>query len=155
MPAKNYKESSCELDCKLMSLTYRGKSLKLSSKVHQLLVLFISNEGNIVSKEEAAEAIWQGNEGVAKKGFANATWVIKKTFKELGIEDEIFITLPKHGYQLVFPVHIIEDQPANPLTAKKLNNQYVFIGAIFAILALLTVGIANYFFVSVDNEPPP
>ncbi|WP_394192787.1 hypothetical protein [Pseudoalteromonas atlantica] len=154
MPAKNYKESSCELDCKLMSLTYRGKSLKLSSKVHQLLVLFISNEGNIVSKEEAAEAIWQGNEGVAKKGFANATWVIKKTFKELGIEDEIFITLPKHGYQLVFPVHIIEDQPANPLTAKKLNNQYVFIGAIFAILALLTVGIANYFFVSVDNEPP-
>lgn len=104
MMNSKYLVGECELDCKLMSLNYQQNTIKLSSKVYQLLLLFIENRDNIVSRQQAIDTIWLGNEGVGKKGFTNAIWVIRKTFKELGIQDEVFTTLPKLGYQLTLPV---------------------------------------------------
>lgn len=102
-----YQIGACIFDYKFMTLTYQNESIKLSSQVRELLLLFVESADHVVSREEAIQTIWQGNEGVGKKGFTNAIWLIRKAFKDLGVEDEVFNTLPKLGYQLTLPIEVL------------------------------------------------
>ncbi|MEZ9197194.1 winged helix-turn-helix domain-containing protein [Shewanella sp. 10N.286.54.B9] len=150
MTSAKYQVGECELDCKLMSLNYQTQSIKLSSKVYQLLLLFINNPDNIVSRQQATDSLWLGNEAVGKKGFTNAIWVIRKAFKELGVEDEVFNTLPKLGYQLTLTVKLAE-----PSTTKRSINQKQIV---LIALSLLFIGIIGFFFLQstakeVTNKP--
>ena len=146
MTTHNYQIGGCELDCKLMSLKHADNSIKLSSKVYELLMLFINCQDNIVSREQAIETIWLGNEGVGKKGFTNGIWVLRKAFKELGIEEEVFNTLPKLGYQLTLPVQALSaEQPTAP------RKPYRNILAASASFALLTWLGYSWF----SPSPPP
>lgn len=131
----NYQIGGCELDCKLMSLKHAQSSIKLSSKVFELLMLFINSPDNIVSRQQAVETIWLGNEGVGKKGFTNGIWVLRKAFKELGIEEEVFNTLPKLGYQLTLPVQALSAEQTP--TPRKPYRNILAASAVFALLTWL------------------
>ena len=147
MTSVKYQVGECELDCKLMSLNHRAKSIKLSSKVYQLLLLFINNPDNIVSRQQATDCLWLGNEAVGKKGFTNAIWVIRKAFKDLGVEDEVFNTLPKLGYQLTLVVKQAETTTPKLSVGRK---QFIFI-FIFIILSVLALCIAGLFYFQIST----
>ena len=142
----SYQIGGCELDCKLMSLKHADNSIKLSSKVFELLMLFIDSPDYVVSRQQAIDNIWLGNEGVGKKGFTNGIWVLRKTFKELGVDDEVFNTLPKLGYQLTLEVQPIEKQ----VTSGK-SRTYTRYGAIAAVAVALILWLSlNH----LGTEPP-
>ncbi|MFT5788853.1 MAG: Tol biopolymer transport system component [Shewanella sp.] len=133
-----YQVGECELDCKLMSLNYQAQSIKLSSKVFQLLLLFINNPDNIVSRQQATDSLWLSNEAVGKKGFTNAIWVIRKAFKELGVEDEVFNTLPKLGYQLTLTVTV---KRAVASTTKLSIGRKQFVYIALSLLFICMIGL--------------
>ncbi|QBF83851.1 DUF5050 domain-containing protein [Shewanella maritima] len=101
MTLAQYQIGPCTLDTNLLLLSCNELQQKLPAKVCELLQLFLTSEENIVSRADAIEQIWAGNQGVGEKGFTNSVWVIRKAFKDLGVEDEVFLTLPKVGYQLL------------------------------------------------------
>ncbi|MFB2654471.1 hypothetical protein [Shewanella seohaensis] len=96
-----FKLKTFTIDCHNMTIDNGEKKLKLPVKVFEYLKLFLVNENHIVEHEDAIQRIWNGNEGVGKRGYINAMWQIRKAFTELGADcDEIFKTLPKVGYVL-------------------------------------------------------
>lgn len=151
----------CTLDTVTMLLSRNEHSCKLSVKVFQLLKLFLTANEHIVSREEAIETIWLGNEGVGKRGYTNAIWTLRKAFKELGVEDqEIFITLPKVGYQLALTVIEHEtDTPAQNTSKVKVSKPRSTVLYI-AITAILTglISLLIWYFIdnaATDNQTSP
>ncbi|MBW8192210.1 hypothetical protein K0504_14330 [Neiella marina] len=131
MESKAFIVGPCLFEPDLLLLKYQEQEIKLTVKVANLFVLFLTSENNIVSADDAIEKVWLGNESVGRKGFTNAVWVIRNAFRTLGIEDDIFETLPKKGYRLTSHVSI----PTPPgKTEKKLR----FAG--FVAFVLLLVG---------------
>lgn len=84
-----------------LEIRRHGKTVKLSAKVGELLLLFIQNSNNVLEFSEAIRIVWDNNEGVGRKGYTNAVWMIRKSFKELGLEDNIFESIPKVGYKFL------------------------------------------------------
>lgn len=141
MNTNHYKIGPCTLDCQTQSLSRSGKVYKLSAKVFELLKLFLNSEECVVSREDAIEKIWLGNEAVGQRGFTNAIWTLRKAFKELGEDNEdVFITLPKVGYQLNLPVAEIEAKKQSKLPVKYLT---IFITFFLISVALFMLNQRN------------
>lgn len=127
-----------------MTIDNGEKSIKLPIKVFDYLRLFLVNENHIVEHEEAIKSIWNGNEGVGKRGYINAMWQIRKAFTELGADcDEIFKTLPKVGYVLT-----INPEPLPKLETPKASRKRPFI----VLLALLVFSTFLVFFILFQNQ---
>ncbi|MEW6999427.1 winged helix-turn-helix domain-containing protein [Colwelliaceae bacterium BS250] len=142
MNIAQYQIGQCVLDCQTMCLVRNGNSCKLSAKVFELLILFLSNEQHIVSRQQAIEIIWLENEGVGKRGFTNAIWSLRKSFKELGVDEEIFLTLPKVGYELSLTVSIITQPQTNDISQPAFKRALKFkrllaIAIVFAMLVII------------------
>ncbi len=155
----HYRIGPCILDRQKMSLQNGDLHSKLSAKVFELLNLFLTNQDNIVSSEQAIEIIWLNNVAVGKRGFTNAVWALRKKFKELGVEGDIFLTLPKVGYQLLLSAEPIVDELPVKLDAqadeekpKAKSRQYLFVAA--AILNTVILVLAYWFFVG-NTSPKP
>ncbi|WP_394131972.1 winged helix-turn-helix domain-containing protein [Shewanella maritima] len=148
MAGEKYQIGNCVLDTKLMSLSRGENSVKLSAKVYELLILFLNSPDNIVSRQDAIETVWQGNQGVGEKGFTNAVWVIRKNFKELGIEEDIFLTLPKVGYQLILPNQ--QHAETTDISVPAMSNPQVLTLALVLILFTIILG---QFFYSQQTQP--
>ncbi|QBY03187.1 hypothetical protein E2K93_01850 [Thalassotalea sp. HSM 43] len=136
---QTYFIGDCKLESHTMLLSLADKQIKLSAKVYELLILFIESENHIVSTELAIEQVWNNNEGVGKRGFRNATWMLRKSFKDLGIEQDIFQTLSKVGYQLMLPVSQVDDEPIAAPAAPKSTNKGLYALNGLALIALVVV----------------
>ncbi|MCW3171516.1 winged helix-turn-helix domain-containing protein [Shewanella subflava] len=149
MDVIQYQIGPCTLDCSIMTLSCGSQSVKLSAKVFELLKLFIESPDHIVSRQTAIDIIWDGNQGVGEKGFTNSVWLIRKSFKDLNIEDDLLLTLPKLGYQLVLPICAISvaSQQVNiaeePKPARILPK---WIGISFGLIFVLLLGFSGYQF---------
>ena len=130
LSSNRYKIQEFIIDCHKRTIESREQSIKLPVKVFEFLKLFLINENHTVERQQAIELIWQGNEGVGKRGYINAMWQIRKAFTDLGADsDEIFTTLPKVGYVLTVTPEAI----ATP-GAKKLNIVIYLIVAVFLLV---------------------
>lgn len=141
-----YKIGNTYLSCSTMTLKKDLQTTKLNAKVFELLRLFLTQENLIVSREDAIEIIWKGNEGVGRKGFTNAIWLLRNVFKELGEGDKAFITIPKVGYQLNLEVSaVIDEQPAKP--------QFSYPWLAIAIVLFCTTAIGIYYLYTHNKMP--
>jgi pimeloyl-ACP methyl ester carboxylesterase/DNA-binding winged helix-turn-helix (wHTH) protein len=85
------------------------KSLALTPKAFDTLLLLIENGGHTLTKEEMMEEIWQGA-FVEENNLAQNVSILRKTLGEGVIE-----TVPKRGYRFVAPVLLVEDEESVPL----------------------------------------
>ena len=141
-----YQIGPCVLDCSIMTLSCDGKTVKLSAKVFELLKLFIDSPDHIVSRQAAIDIIWDGNQGVGEKGFTNSVWLIRKSFKDLNITEDLLLTLPKLGYQLVLPIEAIAAQPTNgnqPSQSQSVNTHSRWMVKLFSLMFVLLLKIMS------------
>lgn len=149
MDVIQYQIGPCTLDCSIMTLSCGSQSVKLSAKVYELLKLFIESPDHIVSRQTAIDVIWDGNQGVGEKGFTNSVWLIRKSFKDLNIEDDLLLTLPKLGYQLILPIEpiaVASNQAINFEEAKPIRVRPKWIATTFGFIFLLLLGYSGYQF---------
>ncbi|QIR15583.1 winged helix-turn-helix domain-containing protein [Shewanella aestuarii] len=158
MESVQYQIGPCVLDCSIMTLSCDDKTVKLSAKVFELLKLFIDSPDHIVSRQTAIDVIWDGNQGVGEKGFTNSVWLIRKSFKDLNIEDELLLTLPKLGYQLVLPIETITAQTSNPNQANQIqpaNTYSRWMVKVFSLMFILLLSYSGYHFFKTNFQTEP
>ncbi|MFC1518644.1 winged helix-turn-helix domain-containing protein [Pseudomonadota bacterium] len=156
MALLQYQIGPCTLDCSIMTLSCGDKTIKLSAKVFELLKLFIDSPDHIVSRQTAIDTIWDGNQAVGEKGFTNSVWLIRKSFKDLHIEADLLLTLPKLGYQLVLPISFIssanEETSLSDITHKKAGRKHTVL-AVFVLAFVILLSYSAYQFIKSFTEP--
>ncbi|CAM2867086.1 PD40 domain-containing protein [Shewanella amazonensis] len=136
-PHTRFKLNNFIIDCHNMTIDNGDKSVKLPIKVFDYLKLFLFNENHIVEHEDAINRIWNGNEGVGKRGYINAMWQIRKAFTDLGADcDELFKTLPKVGYVLT-----VTPEPIPRLAVPAPTRRWPLL---VLISLMLLAGLASY-----------
>lgn len=82
---------------------WRGKELvQMPAKVFETLKLLVERHGEVLSKEEMLEIIWEGA-FVEENNLSQKISILRKLF---GNEKEFIETLPKIGFRFVEPVRI-------------------------------------------------
>lgn len=147
-PYTRFKLNHFIIDCQKMTIDNGEKSVKLPVKVFDYLKLFLVNENHVVEHDEAIKSIWNGNEGVGKRGYINAMWQIRKAFTDLGGDcDELFKTLPKVGYVLTIKPEPI---PVFAPPEKSLNWLHILL---FLLLGLSFFSISIYLYQVETTKP--
>lgn len=96
-----WKFADCELDELRHELRVRGSQVDLESKPLDLLLQLVLHAGEVVTKEELLETVWNGA-SVVEGSLATA---ISKLRKAIGDGDPpIIVTIPRVGYRMAVPV---------------------------------------------------
>ena len=94
----------------------RGEEIqRLEPKVMELLVYFVTRQGEVISRDELEDKVWHG----ALVGYDALTATIGKLRKALKDDTKnprIIVTVPKRGYQLVAEITSV-DNATSPATS--------------------------------------
>ena len=154
-----YQIGRFNVNCKELTVDNGKDSIKLPVKVFELLKLFILSSDHSVAANDAIETIWNGNQGVGKRGFPNTIWHLRKTFADLGAEnDEVIKTVHKVGYVMVVKPLGLAAFPTSDLhqnEPKQLSfiNKHKYFAAVasFCLICLSVYMISNHFINSGSN----
>ena len=98
-----YRFNSFELEPAERRLSQAGKSIALTPKVFDTLVMLVERSGHVVSKDELMKALWPRGY-VDESNLTKQIWFIRRALGD-GEHDSRFIeTVPKRGYRFVAPV---------------------------------------------------
>ncbi|MFC3034673.1 winged helix-turn-helix domain-containing protein [Pseudoalteromonas fenneropenaei] len=89
------------------TLSHGDKNLELQPKYIEVLTFLAAHPGELISRKEIIEHVWQGNNFVGEKALTNAIWHLRKAFKQLDPDNEYIETKRKSGYRLL----IATEQP--------------------------------------------
>ena len=98
-----YRFKSFELEPAERRLSQAGKSIALTPKVFETLVLLVERAGHVVSKDELMKVLWPRGY-VDESNLTKHIWFIRRALGD-GEHDSRFIeTVPKRGYRFIAPV---------------------------------------------------
>jgi len=98
-----YRFRDFELEPDERRLSAAGKSIALTPKVFDTLVLLVERAGHVVSKDELMKVLWPRGY-VEESNLTKHIWLIRRALGD-GEHDSRFIeTVPKLGYRFVAPV---------------------------------------------------
>ncbi|MBS0906211.1 winged helix-turn-helix domain-containing protein [Pantoea dispersa] len=115
------------------TLENKGKvTLQLNASASRCLSLFLSNPGDVISREALLKEGW-GNQGVlvTDNSLRQVLSTLRKQFSHFNIEGDLFVTMHRKGYRLnediivkkLIPVIETHDEkPLGVLDANKLSN---------------------------------
>jgi DNA-binding winged helix-turn-helix (wHTH) protein/TolB-like protein/Flp pilus assembly protein TadD len=107
-----YEFNDFRLDAVNRILLRQGKPVQLTAKAFDLLLLLIQNSGQVISKDELMDKVWQGTI-VEEINLTVHISTLRKIFGENPNEHKYIITVPKRGYGFVAPVNAINDSSLN------------------------------------------
>ena len=82
-----------------MKLKYKGQIIELTKNEYGILNLFFSNVGNVITREEILEELWDDTTFVDDNTLTVNMTRVKKKLSELGINNVI---ITKRGVGYVF-----------------------------------------------------
>ena len=86
-----------QIDLEKKILWFEEKRVELSPKAVELLCVLIQNEGEVVSKDDLLEQVWHDS-FVEESVLSQNVYLLRKTFKKFGLEDDLIKTVPRRGY---------------------------------------------------------
>ncbi|MBD8528212.1 winged helix-turn-helix domain-containing protein [Pseudomarimonas arenosa] len=109
-----------------------GVVTTLRVKVMQVLLTLAQRPGDLVSRKQLIDSVWQGNEYTGVKGVTDTISELRKLFGEAATDTQYIATVPKAGYRLVAPV-----RPIEPLVIPRPRRRMAIIGVLCALVLLL------------------
>ena len=94
-------------------LSAAGKSIALTPKVFDTLVLLVERAGHIVSKDQLMKELWPRGY-VDESNLTKHIWLIRRALGEGENESRLIETVPKVGYRFIAPVSTAESGPPLP-----------------------------------------
>lgn len=82
-------------------LQCKNQVVELGSAEHQLLLLMIGQQGNIISKQQIANAVYESLEGTSDRTIDKLVSRLRKKLSKVGSNGEYIITQRAKGYLLV------------------------------------------------------
>ena len=87
-----------ELDAERRVLRRGGEIVPLPPKAVELLIVLLKNRGEVVSKTELLDAVWEET-FVEESVLSNNIYILRKTLSELGAGKNLIQTVPRRGYR--------------------------------------------------------
>ncbi|MEW6997284.1 transcriptional regulator [Colwelliaceae bacterium BS250] len=114
------------------SITRAGETYVLQPKVLELLVLLCYAQGETLSKQALADALWPDTV-VGPDSLANTMARLRKALNDDAKNPKFIQTVQRKGYRLLQPVVLTVEQPSHFLTSK------LVISSLVVFLCALTV----------------
>ena len=128
-----------ELDTAARSLTRGRVSIVIPDRHLQLLIVLISNDRRIASKEHVRLAVW-GDTPVGDSTIERAMWNVRKTLGQQQDKTEYIETFARQGYRFAAPVTCVgPSRPAFAMDAMLAPSRAIVDGR----AALITLDIAS------------
>ncbi len=96
----NFRFDDFELDGTKRILLKHGKPVSLNPKTFDLLEILVKRRGEILSKDELLETIWEG-QFVEESNLTVHVSTLRKTLGEVRGENRFILTLPGKGYKFI------------------------------------------------------
>jgi DNA-binding winged helix-turn-helix (wHTH) protein/tetratricopeptide (TPR) repeat protein/TolB-like protein len=93
-----------------------GRSIPLTAKAFDTLLVLVRSSGHLVEKSELMKAVW-GDCVVEEGNLAVTISMLRKALGDEGQERKYIQTVAKRGYRLVIETHEVEAKPALPALA--------------------------------------
>lgn len=159
-----YEFNEFKLDTRRRVLLKNGKEIQLSSRIFDLLLVFVQNEGKILEHEELLNKVWEGT-FVEQSNLKKSVSALRQLLGEKPNESLYIKTVPRRGYCFVASVRAISDEQVSqnlsidenhfqPNSSKDTANlspenshKFKIIAVVSAIcLIFLTFGIWKFWF---------
>src|SRR5262249_4416310 len=103
-------------------LLYRdGEVVPLTARVFDVLLVFITNSGRTLTKEELMEQVWPGN-FVEEGNLTRNVSSLRKVLGESPDDHHYLVTIPGRGYQFVAEVREATDEARPNLRSNVMGN---------------------------------
>lgn len=133
------------LDAAQRTLHRDGQAILLPRKVFDLLLLMVSSEQNLKSRDELFAALWP-NTIVDEQGLATKMCALRKTLGDNGKEPRYIETVRGVGYRFIVPVEIEPVEKTGSNAGAQAPHSFWFRIGIPAVLlaAIFIVGVATW-----------
>ena len=91
-------------DLRAGALSRSGRSIELNPKCAATLAYLIEQAGSVVTKDELLASVWPEG-SVEPNNVPQTIYVLRRTFKIAGDDDEFIATIPGRGYRFEPSVH--------------------------------------------------
>jgi len=115
-----YSFAEFEVDAKKRLLLKNAQTIPLNSKAFELLLVLIENHGEVLSKTELLDKVWEG-QFVEENNLTVHISALRKIFGEKKGEHQFIATIPGKGYKFVADVRLSFEKA----TQEKPNNSIV------------------------------
>ena len=102
-----YEFSNFRVDPLTRQLSSGGAAMPLTSKAFETLLVLLSNRGELVSKGDLLDAVWQDT-AVEENNLTQQIATLRRAFGERAGEHRFIVTVPGRGYSFVAPVNEVE-----------------------------------------------
>lgn len=92
------------------------KRLSLSNPASRCLLLLIQQQGQVIEREYFFQHVWINNGAqVSNNTFYQNISLLRRAFKEFGLNEELIVTVPKVGIRLEPQLEVEEQEREEPL----------------------------------------
>ncbi|MEO0466877.1 MAG: winged helix-turn-helix domain-containing protein [Pseudomonadota bacterium] len=77
-----------------------GKEIPLEPRIMDVLTTLAASQGEVLTRDQIIEAVWNVDHG-GDESLSRAVSILRKAFRDLGIDSSLIETIPKRGYRLV------------------------------------------------------
>ncbi|MEO5858478.1 MAG: winged helix-turn-helix domain-containing protein [Pyrinomonadaceae bacterium] len=102
-----YEFSNFRVDPVMRQLSSRGAAMPLTAKAFETLLVLLSSRGELVSKGDLLDAVWQDT-AVEENNLTQQIATLRRAFGERAGEHRFIVTVPGRGYSFVAAVNEIE-----------------------------------------------
>jgi len=111
MPGAIYEFGEFHLDCGRFELVRAGQSLRLERKPLELLILLAQKDGQLATREEIAQRLWQSEVFVdTEHGINTAVRKIRHVLRDDAEESRYIQTVTGKGYRFIAPLRIVASE---------------------------------------------
>jgi DNA-binding winged helix-turn-helix (wHTH) protein/Tfp pilus assembly protein PilF len=122
-----YEFGEFRIDTQESQLLRAGRSVALTPKLFDLLLLLVENKGHTITKEEVMQHVWPGT-FVEENNLSRNISMLRKLLGDNHHDSRFIKTIPKRGYRFETDVHeVFEDE--EELIIEKRSRYSVAIGA--------------------------
>ena len=112
VPRTIYRFGVFEVDGRTGELRKHGRPVKLRGRPFDILLLLLAKRGDLISREELRQQLWQADTFVDFDHGLNSSMNRLRDALGDSAENPRFIeTLPKRGYRFIAPIDVVEPSP--------------------------------------------
>jgi TolB-like protein/DNA-binding winged helix-turn-helix (wHTH) protein/Tfp pilus assembly protein PilF len=131
-------------------------AVHMEPKVMDVLVALASRPGEVIERDDLLNEVW-GGRAVADEPLTRCIASLRRILNDSRVAPEYIETIPKRGYRLVAPVkaHAMSGRSRTSRRIAELWRRRQFrIGAAYAAVAILIVGLSIWFVLRPQDDPP-
>src|SRR5258705_12894088 len=107
LPATSFRFGLFEVDSRTGELRKQGRRLKLRGRPFDILVLLLARGGDVISREELRQQLWQADTFVDfDHGLNSAINRLREALGDSAENPRFIETLPKRGYRFIAPIEV-------------------------------------------------